>query len=242
MRPRAWPLRLGARVWNLLAGQHPRVRRRRPEPVHPAINWQDQRCAEAARQLEDGPAPTSRGSSAGRSRSTPRTRSAGRCGCSRRIPHVDRTRWILSPKDFCIAALTGCGAIGPGLACRTRRSRWRIPRRRLRTRRRGGAEVSPLDEFDATAADDRGRRRIPPRTAGERRHDGRLELDLRVRSRRAGPGRAHLGNVRDRRPDGGRPRVRRRRHLLPAGARPLPPRGSTQAGGDARAGSPNCWG
>ena len=37
---------------DLLAGQHPRVRRPALAPVHPAISWQDQRCADAAAELE----------------------------------------------------------------------------------------------------------------------------------------------------------------------------------------------
>jgi xylulokinase len=77
-------------------------------PVHPAISWQDQRCADAAAELErragndklhifGGPFSIDASYALSRALWMQQT-------------HPDvwaRTRWILSPKDFCIGALTG---------------------------------------------------------------------------------------------------------------------------------------
>jgi xylulokinase len=77
-------------------------------PVHPAISWQDQRCAGAARELDRRAGdrkqlifggPFSIDASYALSRALWLQQSDPEAWA--------RTRWILSPKDFCIAALTG---------------------------------------------------------------------------------------------------------------------------------------
>jgi xylulokinase len=121
-------------------------------PLHPAISWQDQRCADAARELDaragedkerifGGPFSVDASYALSRARWLQVTR-----------PEVwAATRWILSPKDFCIAALTGAvqsdrispvglvGADGHYLALALALVE-------------GAAErLPPLHEFDATA-------------------------------------------------------------------------------------------
>ena len=77
-------------------------------PQHPAINWQDQRCAGAARELErragddleqifGGPFAIDASYALSRAR-----------WLQQHEPDAwAATRWILSPKDFCVAVLTG---------------------------------------------------------------------------------------------------------------------------------------
>jgi xylulokinase len=121
-------------------------------PVHAAISWQDQRCAEEAAELErragDDKLRIFRG---------PFSIDAS-YALSRALwlqqTHPEawaRTRWILSPKDFCVAALTGelrsdpvspVGLVGPD-------GSYLADALRLVD----GAEsrFPPLDEFDAPA-------------------------------------------------------------------------------------------
>ena len=77
-------------------------------PVHAAINWQDQRCVDAAAELE-----RRAGADKDRIFGGPFAIDAS-YALSRALwlqqTHPDawaRTRWILSPKDYCIARLTG---------------------------------------------------------------------------------------------------------------------------------------
>jgi len=77
-------------------------------PLHPAINWQDQRCAGAAGELQrlvgdnverifGGPFSVDASYSLSRARWFQQTEPEAWAA----------TRWILSPKDFCVAVLTG---------------------------------------------------------------------------------------------------------------------------------------
>ena len=122
------------------------------EPVYAAINWQDQRCVDAAAELE-------RRAGAGKEQIFGRPFAIDASyALSRALwlqqAHPDawsRTRWILSPKDFCVAALTGSvhsdrvspvglvGADGEYLAGALALVDGAAPR------------FPPLDEFDATA-------------------------------------------------------------------------------------------
>ena len=80
-------------------------------PVFPAINWQDQRCADVARELE-----RRAGGDLERIFGGPFTIDAS-YALSRALWLAQHepaawaaTRWILSPKDYCVATLTG-GAV-----------------------------------------------------------------------------------------------------------------------------------
>ena len=92
-------------------------------PQHPAINWQDQRCAGAARELERRAGddlerifggPFAIDASYALSRALWLQQHESEAWAS--------TRWVLSPKDFCVAVLTGAvntdrvspvGLVGP---------------------------------------------------------------------------------------------------------------------------------
>ncbi len=205
-------------------------------PVHPAISWQDQRCAAAARRARTA-CRRRQGADLRRAvldrrlvRAEPgvvaaadatRTRGTERAGsCRRRTtaspPSPGRVRSDpVSPVGLVGADgryLADALALVDGAASRIAAAR------RVRRRRR---------------ADHRGVR-VPRRAAGERRDDGRMELDLRLRRRarraraRRSPGRRRSSACCRRQPgaaDGviSFPPVRDR--YLHAGG--------TQAGGDA---------
>lgn len=76
------------------------------EPLAPAITWQDQRCADVAARLQ------ARAREQGLDIPIDSSALVSRAQWFRqeRADDWHRTRWILSPKDFCIASLTGAVA------------------------------------------------------------------------------------------------------------------------------------
>jgi xylulokinase len=121
-------------------------------PVHAAVSWQDQRCVDAAAELERR-AGDEKERIFGRPFSIDASYALSRALWMQQThPDTwDRTRWILSPKDYCIAALTGAvrsdrvspvglvGADGVYLAGALALVDGAVSR------------FPPLEEFDATA-------------------------------------------------------------------------------------------
>ncbi len=88
------------------------------EPLLPAIVWQDQRAARFAAEIDGSIDECARsriwGSSTHVDGSSPLARIAW---CARQRSEVlDRSRWLLSPKDYCNAMLTGEVASDPATA------------------------------------------------------------------------------------------------------------------------------
>jgi len=78
-------------------------------PVAPAITWQDMRCAEVARELDEQLSDADRLQVFGRSDSLYASHLAARAAWLRRTRPDEwaRTRWLVSPKDFVNLRLTG---------------------------------------------------------------------------------------------------------------------------------------
>jgi xylulokinase len=77
-------------------------------PVHPAISWQDQRCAVAALELERRAGDDKQRIFGGPFAIDASYALSRALWLQQTDPEAwSRTRWILSPKDFCIARLTG---------------------------------------------------------------------------------------------------------------------------------------
>ena len=120
-------------------------------PVHPAISWQDQRCADAATELERRVGDDTQRIFGGPFAIDASYALSRALWLQETYLHAwNRTRWILSPKDFCIATLTGSvrtdrvspvGLGAPTVATSTMPSPSSMERR----------QFPPLDEFDATA-------------------------------------------------------------------------------------------
>ena len=119
-------------------------------PVHPAISWQDQRCADAAAELERRAGddierifggPFAIHASYALSRALWMSRRSGRVGSDSVDPVAKGLLHRHSHRG---------GAHRPCLASRARRRRRRLPRRALALVDGAVAKFPPLDEFDAT--------------------------------------------------------------------------------------------
>ena len=135
----------------LLAGEHARLRRRGAaarQPGHHLAGHPRRAGGCGARCSRGSTGATSSG--AVRSRSTPRSRCRAWRGWPATQPQArGRARWLLSPKDYCVAALTGevvtdaispVGLVGPDGGY--------SPASRPRAGR-GRARMPPLRPFDA---------------------------------------------------------------------------------------------
>jgi xylulokinase len=121
-------------------------------PVHAAISWQDQRCADAARELE-----RRAGDHKQRIFGGPFSIDAS-YALSRALwlQQTDpdtwaRTRWILSPKDFCVAALTGTVRSDPVSSIGLVGADGAYLADALALIDGAASRFPPLDEFDAIA-------------------------------------------------------------------------------------------
>jgi xylulokinase len=77
-------------------------------PVHPAISWQDQRCVDAATELDRRVGDDTQRIFGGPFAIDASYALSRALWLQETYPDAwNRTRWILSPKDFCIATLTG---------------------------------------------------------------------------------------------------------------------------------------
>ncbi len=121
-------------------------------PVHAAISWQDQRCADAAAELErragddklrifGGPFSIDASYALSRALWLQQTQ-----------PEAwTRTRWILSPKDYCVAAITGELRSDPVSPVGLVGVDGRYLADALVLVDGAGSRFPPLDEFDALA-------------------------------------------------------------------------------------------
>jgi xylulokinase len=121
-------------------------------PLHPALSWQDQRCAAAARELERRAGDNKERIFGGPFSIDASYALSRALWLQQRDPAAwDRTRWILSPKDYCVAVLTGTIRSDPVSPVGLVGIDGRYLDEALALVDGAASRMPPIDEFDAVA-------------------------------------------------------------------------------------------